>query len=82
MQPGPVRDRLVAFLDEWLGRLDAAIRAAQAEGTIDAAEDAAQLTFEIEAAILLANAQHVVTRDPEPVQRARRMIERRLAAAR
>jgi AcrR family transcriptional regulator len=82
MRPGPIRDRLVAFLDEWLGRVEAAVRAAQAEGTIDPAEDAGQLTFEIEAAILLANAQHVVTRDSRPIERARRMIEQRLAAAR
>src|SRR4051812_39753345 len=36
--PGTVRDRLVAFLTDWLGRLDAAIREAQAEGSLDAGE--------------------------------------------
>ena len=81
MQPGPVRDRLVAFLGDWLGRLEAAVRDAQAEGAIDAAEDAGQLAFEIEAALLLANAQYVVVRAPQPIERARRAIERRLAAA-
>lgn len=54
-QPGPVRDRLVAFLNAWLGELDAAIRAAQAEGSLDPAEDPADLTFEIEAALFLGN---------------------------
>ena len=78
MQPGPVRDRLVAFLGDWLARIETAVRDAQAEGAIDAAEDAAQLTFEIEAALLLANAQYVVTRAPEPIERARRAIARRL----
>jgi AcrR family transcriptional regulator len=81
MQPGPVRDRLVAFLGDWLGRLETAVSEAQAEGAIDTAEDAAQLTFEIEAALFLANAQYVVARAPEPIERARRAIERRLAAA-
>ena len=81
MQPGPLRDRLVAFLDEWLSHLESAVRAAQAQGTLALDEDPAQLTFEIEAAILLANAQHVVLRDAEPITRARRMIARRLAAA-
>ena len=78
MHPGPVRDRLVAFLGDWLGRIETAVRDAQAQGAIDAAEDAAQITFEIEAALLLANAQYVVARTPEPIERARRAIARRL----
>jgi len=81
MQPGPVRDRLVAFLGDWLGLLESAVRDAQAEGAIDPAEDAAQLTFEIEAALFLANEQHVVARTREPIQRARRAIERRIESA-
>jgi AcrR family transcriptional regulator len=80
-QPGAVRDRLVAFLGDWLGRIETAVRDAQAEGAIDSAEDAAQLTFEIEAALLLANAQYVVAHAPEPLERARRAIQRRLSAA-
>jgi hypothetical protein len=55
-KPGAVRDRLVAFLAEWLGVLEAAIREAQTDGSLEAAEDASQLAFEIEAAIFLANA--------------------------
>lgn len=78
MQPGPVRDRLVAFLEAWLARIETAVRDAQAEGAIDATEDAAQITFEIEAALLLANAQHVVARTSEPIDRARRAIAHRL----
>jgi AcrR family transcriptional regulator len=79
--PGRVRDRLVAFLGDWLGQIDSAVRDAQAEGAIDIAQDAAQLTFEIEAALLLANAQYVVMRTPEPIDRARRAIDRRLGSA-
>jgi len=81
MQPGPVRDRLVEFLDRWLGELEAAVRDAQAEGALDADEDPAQLAFEIEAALFFANAGFVVTRSPEAIERARRTIDRRLAAA-
>jgi AcrR family transcriptional regulator len=81
MQPGPVRDRLVEFLADWLGLLETAVRDAQAEGAIDPAEDAAQLVFEIEAALLLANAQYIVARTPEPLERGRKAIERALAAA-
>jgi len=81
MQPGPVRDRLVRFLADWIDRLEMTIHDAQAEGEIDPAEDAAQIAFEIEAALLLCNAQFVVTRSPVPIERARNAIERRLAAA-
>ena len=80
-QPGAVRDRLVRFLADWLGRLETAVRDAQADGAIDAAEDPAQIAFEIEAALLLANAQYIVSRTPEPIERARRAIDRRLAGA-
>jgi AcrR family transcriptional regulator len=81
MQPGPVRDRLVDFLNDWLGLLETAVRDAQAEGAIDPAADAGQLVFEIEAALLLANAQYVVARTPEPIERGRKAIERALGAA-
>jgi AcrR family transcriptional regulator len=80
-QPGPVRDRLVAFLGDWLGQIETAVRDAQAEGAIDPGEDPAQLTFEIEAALLLANAQYTVTRTREPLERAHRAINRRLGSA-
>jgi AcrR family transcriptional regulator len=81
MRKGAVRDRMVQFLGDWLGDIEAALRDAQAEGAIDASEDPAQLTFEIEAAIFLANARYVVLRSPEPLERARRAIDGRLAAA-
>jgi AcrR family transcriptional regulator len=81
MQPGAVRDRLLAFLEDWLGRLEAAIRDAQREGDIDKAENAGQLAFELEAALLLANTQFVVAQSAEPIKRARRAIKLRLEAA-
>jgi AcrR family transcriptional regulator len=79
-QPGPVRDHLVAFFVDWLGRIETAVHDVQAEGGIDAGEDAAQLAFEIEAALLLANAQYVVARTHEPIERAERAIAGRLAS--
>jgi len=81
MQPGAVRDRLVLFLADWLGRLESTVREAQAEGGIDPEEDPAQLAFEVEAALFLANAQYVVTRTAQPIEHARRAIDRRLATA-
>ena len=81
-QPGAVRDRLVRFLGDWLGELDAAIRAAQAEGSLDPSEDPADLTFEIEAALFLANAQFVVIRHRQSRDQASApdAIGRRLAS--
>ena len=81
MQPGAVRDRLVAFLDDWLGRLQEAVREAQREGTIDKREDPAQLVFELEAALLLANTEYAVTQSAEAVKRGRKAIDRRLKEA-
>jgi AcrR family transcriptional regulator len=77
--PGPVRDRAIELTVEWFGRLETAVRDAQAEGAIDPAEDAEQLAFEIDAYLLMANAQFVVSQDPAPLQRARRAISHRLA---
>jgi AcrR family transcriptional regulator len=80
-RPGPVRDLAVQVVDDWLGLLEAAARDAQAEGAIDPAEDAAQLAFELNAYLLHANARFVISRDSTPIERARRALERRLAAA-
>jgi AcrR family transcriptional regulator len=80
-RPGPVRDRAMKVVGDWTELLEAAARDAQAQGAIDASEDAEQLVFELDAYLLLANAQYVVSRDPAALDRARRALERRLAAA-
>ncbi|HEY0517583.1 MAG TPA: TetR/AcrR family transcriptional regulator [Solirubrobacteraceae bacterium] len=79
--PGPVRDRAVQVVEEWMQRLIAAAREAQDEDTISSSEDAEQLAFELNAYLLLANAQFVVSRDPVPMRRARTALKRRLTAA-
>ena len=79
--PGPVRDLAIQVLGELLGQLETAVRDAQAEGAIDPSEDAEQLAFELDAYLLLANAQFVVRQDSTPIDRARRALSRRLAAA-
>ena len=81
MQPGPVRDRLLEFLQDWLGRLEEAARAAQREGDIAKSEDPVQLAFELESSLLLANTQFAVMQGSEPVERARRAIDRRIKDA-
>jgi len=79
--PGPVRDLAVQLTEDWLRQLETAVRAAQAEGAIEASEDAAQLAFELDAYLLLANAQFVARQESAPIERARRAIERRLSVA-
>src|SRR6266496_3130672 len=75
MQPGAVRDRLLAFLQDWLGRLESAVRDAQREGEISKKEDPGQLAFELESSLLLANTQFAVAQSAEPIKRGRRAIE-------
>jgi AcrR family transcriptional regulator len=81
MQPGAVRDRMLRFLEDWLGRLEQAARDGQREGAIAASEDPVQLAFDLEASLFLANTQFSVTQSHEPVKRARRAIKRRLEEA-
>ena len=80
-RPGPVRDRAVQFTQNWFGLLVQAVREAQEEGEIDAAEDPLQLAFELNAYLLLANAQHIATGESQPLELARRALDRRLASA-
>ena len=77
--PGPVRDLALEFVAEWFGTLRQAVVDAQAEGEIDPAEDADQVAFEVNAYLLLANAQFVANGDPRALNRARVAIDRCLA---
>ena len=81
MQPGAVRDRLLAFLQDWIGRLEAAVRDGQREGDIGKKEDPGQLAFDLESSLLLANTQFTVTQNSEPIERARSAIDRRIKEA-
>jgi AcrR family transcriptional regulator len=76
--PGPVRDHALAFVADWFEHLESAVAEAQAEHTLDADEDPAQIAFEVDAHLLLANAQYVATGDPAALDRARRAIDRLL----
>ena len=60
--PGPVRDLAVKVIEDWFGQLEDGPRDGPGRGRIDPAEDADQLTFELDAYLLLANAQFVISR--------------------
>jgi AcrR family transcriptional regulator len=76
--PGHVRDRALASVAEWLGRLETAAREAQAEGSVKPDEDPSQIAFELDAYLLFANAQYVASGDPGVLDRGRQAIARRL----
>jgi AcrR family transcriptional regulator len=73
-RPGRVRDRIVEFIEAWVGELGRAVADAQAAGEIDPGEDAEQLTFEIDAMLLMANAAYVLDPSPEVLERGRRAV--------
>lgn len=76
--PGPVRDRAMTTVASWFGQLETAVAESQAENALDPAADAAQIAFELNAYLLLANANYVATGDPAALDRARRAIDRLL----
>jgi AcrR family transcriptional regulator len=76
---GPVRERALAVVEEWTQALEGAVRDAQEEGLIAREVDVPQLVFELDAYLMLANAQFVATGSKEPLERARGAIAERLA---
>ena len=81
-QPGPVKEHVMAFLDEWLGTLEAVAARARDNGAIDASEDPAQLVFELDSYLLMANMAFLLNDDRLPLERARAAFRARLARAR
>jgi hypothetical protein len=81
-RPGRVRDEAMTIVNGWLGLLQAEVVAAQEADEIDPSLDAAQLTFELDAYLFLANTQFVASGDEAALQRARRAVDSRVAAAR
>jgi len=79
--PGPVRDAAMATAATWFAELEAAVKDAQEERTLDSRESPDQIAFELDAYLLLANAQFVATADPSTLDRARRAINRALITA-
>jgi AcrR family transcriptional regulator len=80
-RPGRVRDLAISVSDSWIDLLADAIREAKAERAINALEDPEQLAFDLNAYLLLANAQFVAHQSPAAIARAKRAIATRLAAA-
>jgi AcrR family transcriptional regulator len=76
---GPVRDLALGMAAAWLDLLEETVRDAQVEGHLDRDTDAVQLAFELDAFLLLANAQFVAGGGADQLARARRAIADRIA---
>jgi AcrR family transcriptional regulator len=80
--PGPVKEEVASFLRGWLATLEELAARAQKEGYLDATEDPAQLAFELDAYLLMANMGYLLHSDPLTLQRARAAIQARVMRAR
>jgi AcrR family transcriptional regulator len=79
--PGRVKDEIVGVQQHWMDQLRQLISEAQRAGSLDSAEDPAQLAFEVEAYLLMGNTAFVLNNDPTPLRQARTAIKSRLARA-
>jgi AcrR family transcriptional regulator len=77
-RPGPVRDLALGVSEDWRALLEQAVSDAQAEGLLDRDIEAVQLAFEVNAYLLLANANFVANGSPETLAFARRAVADRL----
>jgi AcrR family transcriptional regulator len=80
-RPGPVRDALAAMVSTWHRAMQRAIHIAIEEGHLPGEVDTAQMLFEIHGLILALHYDARFMRNPGSVERARRGLERILAAA-
>src|SRR5580658_9603447 len=78
--PGPVRDRIAQYQDQWMNTLQQAARHAQEREELRAGADPRQLGFELEAALLSANWYFHLFNDSTYLDRARRAVRARLAS--
>jgi AcrR family transcriptional regulator len=81
-RPGPVRDRVRALMNDWMGALERAIRMAKDEGHLVADVDPAQLAFELNSLFFGANFSFYLRDDQQAIERAERAVRTRLEALR
>ncbi|MGA7616454.1 MAG: TetR/AcrR family transcriptional regulator [Thermoanaerobaculia bacterium] len=74
-RPGPVRDRIVQVVAEFLSALEQFVREAQNLKEIDPSADPGQITFELHAILLATNNRYLLSEDPVLLDRARIAID-------
>jgi AcrR family transcriptional regulator len=80
-RPGPVRDALAKARRGWLSLLESQAAAAQAAGDVPDNPPAADLAFEIDALLAMANISRNFSEEPRPLSLVRGLIEIRLGVA-
>jgi AcrR family transcriptional regulator len=79
--PGPVRSQIMELIEEWSATLTGLLTQAHEKGLLGANEDPAQIAFECNSYLLLANMTFVMRNDPVVFERARRALRFRLDCA-
>ena len=79
-RPGPLRDKIAATMDRWLGVLEREIAIAIEAGELPADRVAADVAFQLNALAAAASYGFHLSRDPEVFARARRSMRRALNA--
>ena len=74
-RPGPARDRVFAVQKKWLGLLEDCLHAARKNGEMDFGGEVTQAVFEVNAMLLAANFQFVMSQDREPLMQARKGVQ-------
>jgi AcrR family transcriptional regulator len=77
-RPGPVRDRIAAFLTDLQGRMQANLEAARAAGDLPPDTDLDLLAFDIASAMSMAHARLVLFGDDRAVDMAGLSVRRRV----
>jgi AcrR family transcriptional regulator len=77
-RPGPVKERVSAFQQRFIGLIFQYALQAQELGQLPADEDIPLLVFELNGIVLAANTSFVMTEDPATLDLARRAVRRRL----
>jgi hypothetical protein len=80
--PGPVKDKITEVHRGWLQLVESLLTRARESGDIDEREEPAQLAFEIEGFLLMANMAFVLYDDPKALARARQAVHARIGRAR
>lgn len=77
-RPGPIRDRVVRLMDDWINALEKAVRLAQEEGHLEPHVDPAQVAFELNALFFGANFSFYLRGDVKALERADIAVRARL----
>ena len=78
LQPGRVREQIVAGYREWMAMLEEQVVNAQENGEIARGADTEQLVFELNGLLVAANVFFLLYEDPEELERAKRAVRLRL----